>query len=563
MKRALAILAACVLFGFTGLAQFSGSWDLTVDLLPSVGLESSFTLEYTVGSWVFSSLSNFDDTYGFTDVTFTASGALGAVTIESNAKFLVNPVWLTYYVGHTQTPTTPLACPIHPTKVESFAGPQMDYWDVTASLDFAGVSAELFFLLQVYDHFSIEAWDLIDPRTGMPTGWVIYDACWDSVGAGWRIKLSGSLNGATITSYTYFNLTELDAKDPDANGCPTIGKRGRDYISIAEDLNCGGGFTEEYLMIEGLSFACTTVDMALKLTCTNGFEYFKAIVRDIPFLPWLNLTAGVKFGLDSKDITLCGDIVTVPGDCLTVGAVIDWTCMFEHNQICNTIDGIIIKNLKLNWELSECTSVSFETVLTQLWPFLPCEEAAYYCAPVPDNSALRSLDGPDAAYLVYSYEEYCADDDGDGFPDEVLVAFDFGEGYGAWYVCKPSEKYFAWEKFSFSFCGPGCCGGNYEITVDTYFGKGYEIERYFARFVSPTWTPEEEPPSTPQEVGEGVCVVFYPDYGAEFELGTLFGWMETVVSASVPMTADISLTLDLDISFLGVEELGVGFSFQF
>ena len=130
-------------------------------------------------------------------------------------------------------------------------------------------------------------------------------------------------------------------------------------------------------------------------------------------------------------------------------------------------------------------------------------------------------------------------------------------------MCKPSEKYFAWEKFSFSFCGPGCCGGNYEITVDTYFGKGYKIERYFARFVSPTWTPEEEPPSTPKEVGEGVCVVFYPDYGAEFELGTLFGWMETVVSASVPMTADISLTLDLDISFLGVEELGVGFSFQF
>jgi len=514
MKRALALLAACSLFGFAGLAQFSGSWDLTLTVLPSISISSTFGLEYTYAGWVFSSTADFDDT-GFTSLLFSASGAFGPVSIESEMKFLpqASNTWTVYEL---QTPQTP-SCPLKTTTyywngttwvTDPVTFPVMDYWKTALSLSFAGLDAEFLMYQKGFDEFYGEAWALY--AHGQPTGW--YLLCADSVntGTGWRAKVGGELNGVTLTSYTYFNLTEtLDLFTDE--GCPQLELEG-DY-EIAE-YECGVAFTSELITFEGFSICCgATLNAALSIGCT-GFDYLFVYVEDVPVFPWMNISPWVKFTIDEKQFGFCATPVTAAG-CITVSPVFQMDSVLEHNEIENTIGGIILKEISLTCEFSECSSFSATTVLYDL-----------------KNNGLLVIDGED-----------------------VLQAFDLGDPYGTLYLCKPAVKYIAWEKFSFSFCGPGCCGGNYEVSIDTYFGKKYTVEWSF--------TAGEQAEALPGEKTEATCLSTDYSLVTEEQLDTLFGWMETDVSATVPVSADISLTLDLNVSFQGIEELDLGFSFQF
>ena len=85
MKRALAILAVCML-GFTGLAQFSGSWSTTLNILPNLGLyKSVLTLTYTVAGFDLTSTSTFDSS--FSKQEFSISGAVGAFAVGGSMEF--------------------------------------------------------------------------------------------------------------------------------------------------------------------------------------------------------------------------------------------------------------------------------------------------------------------------------------------------------------------------------------------------------------------------------------------------------------------------------------------
>ena len=97
MKRALAILAVASMFGFAGLAQITGTWDVTLEfgplgttcttLYPSIGISSDLTLNYEFCGWTFSSISSFDES-GFASQEFSASGALGPLTLSSTMDFI-------------------------------------------------------------------------------------------------------------------------------------------------------------------------------------------------------------------------------------------------------------------------------------------------------------------------------------------------------------------------------------------------------------------------------------------------------------------------------------------
>ncbi|HDI11837.1 MAG TPA: hypothetical protein ENF77_05950 [Candidatus Acetothermia bacterium] len=224
----------------------------------------------------------------------------------------------------------------------------------------------------------------------------------------------------------------------------------------------------------------------------------------------------MKFTIDKKEFGFCATPITTAG-CITVSPVFQMEGDKSHNQIDNKIGGVVIKEISLKCEFAECIEFSLDTVLYDL-----------------KSNALLVIDGP-----------------------EGLVSYDFGAPYGTLYDCKPLTKYLAWEKAHFKFCGPGCCGGNFEVTMDLYFGKKYDV----------VWTiggtakqAEELPPGTQQALS---CLPWTYSLTNEQQLGTLFGWMETDIAATVPVSADISLTLDLHTSFRGVEEIGVGFSFQF
>ena len=594
MKRALAILAVASMFGFAGLAQFSGSWDLTLTVLPSVSVESTFGLEYTYAGWVFSSTSDFDNT-GFTSLLFSASGAFGAVSIESEMKFLpqASITWTDYELETPQTPSCPLKKTVW--YWDSNAGawvdtavtfPVMDYWKTTISLSFAGLEAELLMYQKVFDEFFGESWwyydvsplddgthppEYVTTRTKRTVGTYLafdeydYD-CWSWVntGTGWRVKIGGELNGVTLTSYTYFNLKETLDTDTD-EGCPQLELKG-DY-EIAKDGECGVGFTSELITFEGFSICCgATLNAALSIGCT-GFDYLFVYVEDVPVFPWMNISPWVKFTIDEKQFGFCATPVTAAG-CITVSPVFQMAKDETHNDIENTISGIILKEISLTCEFSECSSFSATTVLYDL-----------------KSNGLLVIDGPDVPvrFDIWATHDGSSILVGSGVPvvdvtkepapaesittgDEVVgyTTFDYQTSL---YVCKPIVKYIAWEKFSFSFCGPGCCGGNYDISIDTYFGKKYTLEWV----VKPPFPIEvkvekegaEVEPLPGEEIEKQECLKFDYTLATEEELGTLFGWMETDISASVPVSADISLTLDLDLSFQRIEKLGIGFSFQF
>ena len=520
MKRALAILAVASMFGFAGFAQFSGSWDLSVDLLPAVDMSSTLTLEYSFAGWVFSSVSDFDATDGFSSQKFSVTGTLGAVSLESEAAFLPSAVDYTWYQVNVQT--APTTCPFYDTTVtEKY--PTLDYWKTTLSLSFAGVEAEALMYLKAYPG-GWEAYDLVDYHTMNPTGWSVWFWCGDNIGTGWRVKVAGQIDSITISSYTYFNLDETVNLFTD-EGCPQIEFKG-DY-AIHWDEWCGVGFNRELITLEGLSICCgTTLNAALSISCI-GFDYLFVYVEDVPVFPWINISPWVKFTTASKEFGFCATPVTAAG-CITVGVELEREEEFTHNDILNSIDEIIIKEISLTCEFTECMSFSASTLLYEL------RDNAYYVLNDPNKQT----------WLVDVADYYVGD-----------------EYIGTLYKCVtfPEAKYFAWEKVGLSFCGPGCCGGEYEIDVTAYFGKGYEITGYEFE-----WAPEpEETLPGEKEAKEHECISFKPVYGDEIELNTLFGWMMTSASASVPLTADISLNVDLSVSFLGIEDLGVGLSFQF
>ena len=92
MKRALAIFAAVSLFGFAGMAQmFSGSWETCLDILPTLGLDSTtLTITYDMAGWAITSVTGFTGGatgLSFTQQDFSVSGTLGALSITGGMNF--------------------------------------------------------------------------------------------------------------------------------------------------------------------------------------------------------------------------------------------------------------------------------------------------------------------------------------------------------------------------------------------------------------------------------------------------------------------------------------------
>ena len=336
MKKAL-VLALVFTFGL-GIAAFAGplagSWDTSISIDPSavdfgdffVSFSSTLAVDYTVGGWVFGSSSTFSQV-GYSAQSFTAVGVLGAFSFDTTMKFIPMAVTATAYDALTATELLALFgdpnlaptafywtyCPelvgVDTTK------PVFDDWTVSGSVSIAGINLEGLFFLEGWGGGKTVTmgyfyWSGTAPlvQTGST---VVSDK---NTGAGWRFKVSGDVApGMTLTSYTYFNLSQADATSK--VGCPVIGKKST--FKIAED-GCDVGFTEEYITLEGLSFACVMdIDLALKVTCA-GFEYFKIVVGSIPFLSFMDLQLGITFSETSKALTLCGSMDALGGDCFSI-----------------------------------------------------------------------------------------------------------------------------------------------------------------------------------------------------------------------------------------------------
>ena len=150
MKKALVLTLAFALglgIAAFGAAPLSGEWSSDITIAPQqtnsfTGFDSTITVDYTVGSWTFESVTGFALT-GWTKQAFSADGVLGAFTIGSDLVF---------------APAT-----------AAFTS-----WDSTGSVSIAGVSFTGEFLL--------------------------------ADGSGWTFGASGDAGDLSLGAKVYFNM---------------------------------------------------------------------------------------------------------------------------------------------------------------------------------------------------------------------------------------------------------------------------------------------------------------------------------------------------------------------
>jgi hypothetical protein len=428
--------------------------------------------------------------------------------------------------------------------------PVFDDWTVSGSVSIAGINLEgLFFLegwgggttITTMGYFYWGGCDLEQ------TGSTVVAA--GNTGAGWRFKMSGDVApGVTLTSYTYFNLSQADATSK--VGCPVIGKKST--FSIASD-DCDVTFTEEYITLEGLGFGCVTdIDLALKLTC-DGFSYFKVVVGSIPFLSFVDLQLGITFSETSKVLTLCGSMDALGGDCFSIDVGLNTVSATLAQITSLEIYGI---SVAYTWNgISFSSDTSFNTT---------------------KHAIKGNIYGPDEmAFLVpltgMTKTTVCVDTCGT-WTTVTDVCSIGADGYGYYeFVCVPTEYYEVWETFGIESAGDACCGGAFDFSIDIYFGTQYVLTGY-------AWDYECVVPTTPI-VGEfrwgtGVAPSTWtsPTTGDKLvktstyvtgTAGTLFGWVETEVAATFGIASNFSINFGLGVSVYGWESLDFGFELTF
>ena len=428
----------------------------------------------------------------------------------------------------------------------------------------------------------IWAWGTRTPQTcACTTGGI------DDIGSGFRLRLAGVAGPMSVTSYTYFNMTESDNKADTDSGCPVLGKKG-DY-AVAGD--CSLGFNEEYLMVEGIPLCCDmVVDAALKLVCPEekdtwtcgctdmelektldgvdytisfpdpandctkstaivAFEYLWLLVHDIPGMNGMyDLTASIKLTTDAKEFSLCGQPAFEYPTCFSITLLANWEEDKAHNAIANKFTGIDIKDLSFT---CECNGVTFtsKTVLydlpTNALNTLASREVISFLVPLDCTTATNPTGG--------TYKP-CPP-----FVDHGAVGLSEGDKILLEYWETPKYKYYAWESFSIAIDGDACCGGAFDFDIDTYIGKKYEANPEFCGCIC-----AKDPKKVCcQEVPVLDCKwCIDANYEEVGKLGSLFSWMKTEVSATIGLFSNFDLLLETMVSFRGWETFSLGFTLR-
>ena len=569
MKRALAILAVCSLFGFLAFGQgsLSGEWSLTATFdfgyvgsctgltYSGIDISSTLSLSYTICNWTFTSKSTFAET-GFSAQQFSGSLVVGPYTFSTTMDFI--PSLASEYQNHyaVSTPQTNSECCRWWSEATKFE-PAFDKWKVTGSWTFGGVDLEAMFLLDlnninpVYKGFFVGTyaslttanWDKDAVQTACAT---VYN------GSGWRFKISGTVNGCTFTSYTYFGLSEMDAQDYAEYIASLSGSRVTDYslgksghITVAND-NCDVGFTEEYLHLQGLSFGCIEYELALKITCTNGFESISFLLDDLPLL-CCGVTTDLllKFSVADKSVSLLPKF-TMDYACVDFDIGVDFS---DH-----TINGFAIYGLSVSYEWSDCLKFTSDTSFNSTYHKIasPIYGGGYVYDLVP-------------AIICSEKPPVSSDKKGD---------------FKVWCVAK--ERYNIWEKFGIEVCAPGCCGGEVKFTVTNYFGDHEVLKAWgWKYYVGGAWKDggffdfdtSDDVKNLSDLVTKTGTTLTAPTSPAVTKLTTikyyaadtnaLFNWAKTAVALTIPATDSINIKASLSVTAFGWENFDIGFTFKF
>jgi len=584
MKRALAI---CVMLGLLGLgawgAEFSGTWEGTLSLLPTLALEeTSLTLTYSpFEAWSFTSTSTIGGG-GFTDQLFQASGTLGAFQIEASLDF--SPIDETLRDISYVIPDAWSGLGYDLTIFDSqwtLVGPHVKEAALDVSLQFAGISFGLGVSWQGNHIITVTAAGVVGEYLfylDIPP----YELGDDT----WTLQpdpdLPPRLRGVAGNCYSKYFLTyrhryvglvatEVTFEVRDGNTRQLLFSHTVTGEFEVYYYNAGTGtviltlgadtylwqYFNNYLTTHNITFPGPyymyyTIDPAdvevaflfpsyMTYTLTAEADPFSAeIVFD-------DVCTGIQFKeatLTMSDVSLC------------CGITYDVELAFNK---CPGFDHLTVSIADL---FSLCCGISFdlEVEFGVDYKVVTLEPSIDLGAECLDLGLEVGFDGPNGATLDSITVDYigvsCEYGDclslttGTAFPvvgwsysggtfapDITLTApSDWGLEYDVVTINGVVIGYYEYEYFNLSFCGPACCGGQYTVDVSAYWADVFAL----------AW-----------DQRQAVVVIT--------SMPTLFGLSRIGVSVEVPLIGDtLSITLDYSYSLItDTTTLDLGWSFRF
>jgi hypothetical protein len=605
MKKALVIALMFVLgLGLFASAQtWEGTWDTDVTVYPAaavfsdfIGFDSDLTVTMSVGGWDFSMDADFS-VGGMDGLGFDAEGVIGAFSFDINLDFepmLLSSRITTYTNLTVQTGgaclTTVDTWTYDTATTVSTYGPAFDDLTVEGSVNIAGLSFGALFYLKGTDMDQTKTYSnayfagvplQFSQTEGVDAFTVGTEPVLGTtkVGSGAKFTISGSFAGATITNYTYFNLSEYSYNDYQT----IIVEAPKTYIKNSLKMSgsliglvcpgCNVMFTRNYTLIEGLvPFGdCLTVDLAIDFTCC-GFGGIGILFTDISLgCCWdLSFDFLIEFATTSKTMTL-EPSMTFANGCFTIIAEVDGTG--------NAFTGIQLEGLSYSHAFNGVT-VSFAAT----WDYYD-NPLISWNSQITHNGASKVFFWKPDTHLLGA----AVDIDGKG--DYVLD-----------YAYCTKEVATVINKLSLDFDADGCCGGLFDLDVDTYFGNiaAYTLQNIYGTyyvdedFDTALWDYEvdflgsdneysdyrlyvEDPTAGSVTAVDAACdpcpapadapifkdsLKLYKDYGATgITLGSMLGWVETDADIVFGVGSNISLGLGLDVAWWGWQN--ISFSIEF
>jgi len=631
--------------GFAAFAAdgLSGTIDISASFVPDAAdfddfvKSMSVTLEvdYAIGGWTFGSSTGFD-LDGYSSQSFTAEGTLGAFSFTSTMKFKPNyvtkDVWTydpvkillvqTASIAICGDTYAPASAPQSASDViwdtcwwkdkdyatvDKTTGPHFDEWTATGGVSIAGLSLEATFFLEGFSGAEASKpyafyWDgaglvfgtdVVQTSPANGTALATMQNIWSPItdlyvggfvgaktktGSGFLFKAAGAAGDMTITSYTYFNLTEAAATEACGACGYSFARKGTYKIANA---GCDVTFTEEYLTIEGLSFGCATVDVAVSIGCT-GFSSIKVLINDFDLgfcCSGINIDGLLTFTTSSKTFTIA-PCITMRDVCLefevaltyasnAISALNIYGVSFEQ-----TWNGITFTSKTAFDVDNSClfgkTGKSVTDPSKQIQVLVPLT-GLYTCA---DADCPTGCEGGECT-TTKNHRPSITDVTQDGF-------------YTPW--CIYTEKYVVWEAFSVAVDGDSCCSGAFDLTVDTYFGTKkcldywvWEYQFYdgtvdtditklvdvlLGHEAADTAFATADDPDDLETDGLAAGVTYEEDltkkaYYADSAGATLFAWVQTDVALNLGIGSAWTLTGGLGVDAYGWNSMSVGFEFEF
>ncbi len=462
MKKAL-VLTILMAFG-VGLAAtadgLTGTWDVEITIDPSttiagdlfIDLTSTLDIDYALGDWVFGAESTFGR-LGWEAMDFDFAGTLGAFTFTGAMDFLpaaITSYTVAYGAFYTQTQghaafVQSLCWEDDVAYITAVVGPDFDDLTFTGSVSIAGVSFEGMFFLEGYEGDAVsQLWAIywagdsaVAIQTYGDTLHVFYDGSTAATsGSGFRFKLSGTAGGLTITSLTYFNLSEPFAKI--TCGAISLDKKGSGFTTD----DCVLGFTSTYFHIDGFTVGCATFEVGLNIDC-DGFDWVGFAAHDIELGVWgLVGDFTVKFTEKTKSVDFCLDF-ELDVLCFEIGTTLDYADY--------SVNGFSIDSIELETELVGATITSltyFDGVISTV---------------------------TDEAYEIMFMKPMLGMTNG---TISIESIDDSGYGYYQPGTCMYTEKWEVWETFTIDIDGDSCCGGAFDFTVEVGMGTKRELDYY-------------------------------------------------------------------------------------